>query len=205
MANFFRPKSYAMKVDPTLNYAWINIPKCASSFVQKVLDDNGWQDVPNDLIDRFIESASISKIAILRDPVKRWISGFSQCMSDQNMDAVKLLHDKDFWNTLVMNPVYDDHTEYQHRFIGNAVNLQYIYLDKASPNDFYRHLTSFVRSTGGNADFDTWTSLTNPAENDPHKHAIYQELTKLLSNDDIIEKAHKTDYELLGKYDRFTN
>jgi len=26
MVNFFRPTSYAMKVDPTLKYAWINIP-----------------------------------------------------------------------------------------------------------------------------------------------------------------------------------
>ena len=59
MANFFRPKDYAMKVDPMLKYAWINIPKNGSSFVQKVLDDNNWNNVPEDLIDSIIESSII--------------------------------------------------------------------------------------------------------------------------------------------------
>ena len=69
MARFFRPKSYAMKVDPTLKYAWINIPKCASSFVQKSLSDNGWNDVPNDLIDTIASSPNVKKLVVLRDPV----------------------------------------------------------------------------------------------------------------------------------------
>lgn len=205
MTNFFRPRSYAMKVDPMLKYAWINIPKNASSFIQKALDDNGWQDVNNDLIDSIAQSYSIAKIVVLRDPVQRWISGFAQCMSDQSIDAIKLLHDKDFWNTMIMNPVYDDHTEYQHRFVGNANNLQYIWLDKQDPNTFYKTLSAWIKQTGGTADFDSWTGLINPASNDSKKLAIYNALKKLLHDDDIMEIVHKKDYELLNKYDRFTN
>ena len=205
MSTFFRPESYAMKVDPTLKYAWINIPKCASSFVQKALEDNGWKDVPTDLIDDLIHSPSIHKVAVLRDPVQRWISGFAQCMSDRQIDAVKLLHDKDFFKTMIMNPVYDDHTEFQHRFVGNAKNFYYIWLDKKDPTQFYKSIGYWIRHTGGKANFDTWKDLVNPAHNNPDKLAIYNELQRLFSNDDIMEIVHKKDYELLDKYDRFTN
>ena len=58
MANFFRPENYAMKIDPMLKYAWINIPKNGSSFVQKVLDDNNWINVPEDLIDSNFKRSS---------------------------------------------------------------------------------------------------------------------------------------------------
>ena len=36
MATFLRPDNYAMKVDPTFKYAWINIPKNCSR-VRKIL------------------------------------------------------------------------------------------------------------------------------------------------------------------------
>ena len=65
MVNFFRPTSYAMKVDPTLKYAWINIPKNASSFIQKALGDNKWNDVPDDLINSIAESPNIKKLFMI--------------------------------------------------------------------------------------------------------------------------------------------
>ena len=205
MADFFRPGSYAMKVDPTLKYAWINIPKNGSSFIQKVLDDNAWNDVPEDLIDAIIESFSVKKIVVLRDPVERWISGFAQCISDRHIDILDLIDNKKFLSTVMLNPVYDDHTEYQHRFIGNAQNLEYIYMQKNRPNKFYRLFAAWIRSTGGVADFDNWQDPINPASNNANKLAINNKLSVQFNKDKALKDLHKTDYELFEKYERFTN
>jgi len=205
MSNFFRPRSYAMKVDPTLKYAWINIPKNGSSFIQKALDDNAWNDVHDDLISSIAESPSVKKLVVLRDPIERWISGFAQCMSDRNINILDLLDNSTFINTIMLNPVYDDHTEYQHRFIGNAQNLEYIYMQKTRPNEFYRLLVAWIRKTGGVADFDNWQDPVNPASNNANKLAINNKLSVQFNKDKVLKDLHKTDYELFEKYDRFTN
>ncbi len=205
MADFFRPRSYAMKVDPTLKYAWINIPKNGSSFMQKALDDNAWNDVSDDLINSIAKSPSVKKLVILRDPIERWISGFAQCMSDRNINILDLLDNSKFINTIMLNPVYDDHTEYQHRFIGNAQNLEYIYMQKTRPNEFYRLTAAWIRKTGGVADFDNWQDPVNPASNNANKLAINNKLSVQFNKDKVLKDLHKTDYELFEKYDRFTN
>jgi hypothetical protein len=205
MSNFFRPRSYAMKVDPTLKYAWINIPKNGSSFIQKALDDNAWNEVHDDLISSIAESPSVKKLVVLRDPVERWISGFAQCMSDRNINILDLLDNSKFINTIMLNPVYDDHTEYQHRFIGNAQNLEYIYMQKTRPNEFYRLTAAWIRKTGGVADFDNWQDPVNPASNNANKLAINNKLSVQFNKDKVLKDLHKTDYELFEKYDRFTN
>jgi len=206
MADFFRPRSYAMKVDPTLKYAWINIPKNGSSFIQKALDDNAWNDVPDDLINSITESPSVKKLVILRDPVERWISGFAQCMnSTGSLKILDLLDNDMFMTTIRMNPVYDDHTEYQHRFIGNAQNLEYIYMQKTRPNEFYRLLATWIRKTGGVADFNNWQDPVNPASNNANKLAINNKLSVQFNKDKVLKDLHKRDYELFEKYDRFTN
>jgi hypothetical protein len=206
MTNFFRPRSYAMKVDPTLKYAWINIPKNGSSFIQKVLDDNAWNDVPDDLINSIAESPSVKKLVILRDPVERWISGFAQSIGDTgNLKILDLLDNDMFIKTIYMNPVYDDHTEYQHRFIGNAKNLEYIYMQKTRPNEFYRLFAAWIRNTSGTADFDNWQDPINPASNNANKLAINNKLSVQFNKDKVLKDLHKRDYELFEKYDRFTN
>lgn len=194
-----------MKVDPTLKYAWINIPKCASSFVQKALSDNGWNDVPNDLIDTIASSPNVKKLVVLRDPVERWISGFSQCMSDRpHPELLSLLDNKAFWHIVELNPVFDDHTEYQHRFIGDAQNLEYIYMQTTAPNEFYKSISAWIRTTGGKADFDNWKNPVNPASNDDNKLAINNKISVQFSKY-MLTNLHKKDYELFERYDRFTN
>ena len=204
MVDFFRPTTYAMKVDPTLKYAWINIPKNASSFVQKALDDNKWNDVPDDLINSIAESSNIKKLVVLRDPVERWISGFAECWADHD-NILDLLDSNTFYDTVQKNPVYDDHTEYQHRFIGKAQNLQYIYMQKNGINKFYKLLGAWIKRTGGFAEFDNYQNPTNPASNNPNKVAIVKKLSAYCKQDNNISNLHKKDYELLEQYEKFTN
>ncbi len=204
MTTFFRPKKYAMKIDPTSKYAWINIPKNASSFIQKALYDNGWIDVPKENIDKIIESSIIKKLVVLRDPVDRWISGFSQCMFDHNLNILDIVDNKVFQSLIYLNPVFDDHTEYQHRFVGNAQNLVYIYMDKEKPNYFYRDLSIWIRTTGGVAGFDRWKDKINPTTNESRKLKINQALRTIFDNN-TFRCLFDLDEEMLEKYDRFTN
>jgi len=216
MSNFFRPASYAVMVSPGLTHAWINIPKNASSFCQKVFSDNGWTMChADDLVDGILLAHTIKKIVVLRDPVERWISGFSQCMADNHTkDVLELLDNPAFWGTLRFNPVFDDHTEYQHRFIGAAQNVTYINLQSrnprntiSDPNRFYRDLTAFVRSSGGTSEFQYWKEPTNPAENDPEKIAIYNKLRAIIKENkeyyNILKNAHPRDYELFNTLQKF--
>ena len=216
MSNFFRPKSYAVMVSPGLTHAWINIPKNASSFCQKVFDDNGWTMChTDDLVDGILLAHTIKKIVVLRDPVERWISGFAQCMIESNTeDVLNLLDNPAFWQTLRFNPVFDDHTEYQHRFIGAAQNVKYINmqtrtqeLQYTDPNRFYRDLTAFVRSAGGTSEFQYWKEPVNPAENDPEKIAIFKKLHAIIKEHKgyyhILKNAHSKDYELYNTLTKF--
>jgi len=216
MSNFFRPTSYAVMVSPGLTHAWINIPKNASSFCQKVFDDNGWTMChTDDLVDGILLAHTIKKIVVLRDPVERWISGFAQCMADHHTSNVLDLLDNDaFWQTLRFNPVFDDHTEYQHRFIGAAQNVKYINMQSrnteniiSDPNRFYRDLTEFVRNAGGTSEFQYWKEPTNPAENDPGKFAIFKKLHAIIKERkdyySILKNAHSKDYELYNTLTKF--
>jgi hypothetical protein len=216
MSNFFRPEAYAVMLSPGLTHAWINIPKNASSFCQKVFSDNGWTMChTDDLVDGILLAHSIKKIVVLRDPVERWISGFAQCLTDNNTkDILELLDNHTFWKMLRFNPVFDDHTEYQHRFIGAAQNVKYIYMQSrntgnaiADPNRFYRDLTEYVRWTGGTSEFQYWKEPTNPAENHAKKIEIYNKLRATIKEYrgcyDIIKHAHRKDYELLNTLQKF--
>jgi hypothetical protein len=203
-------------VSPGLTHAWINIPKNCSSFCQKVFDDNGWTMChTDDLVDGILLAHTIKKIVVLRDPVERWISGFSQGMIDSNVeDVLNLLDNPAFWQTLRFNPVFDDHTEYQHRFIGAAQNVKYINIQNRTqdlqytdPNRFYRDLTAFIRSAGGTSEFQYWKEPTNPAENDPGKFAIFNKLHAIIKERkeyyNILKNAHSKDYELYNTLTKF--
>jgi len=216
VSNFFRPSSYAVMVSPDLKHAWINIPKNASSFCHTVFTNNGWTMChADDLVDGILLAHTIKKIVVLRDPVERWISGFAQCMADHHTkDVLDLFDNPAFWHTVRINPIFDDHTEYQHRFIGTAQNITYINMQSrnidnviSDPNRFYRDLTAFVRSFGGTSDFQYWQELTNPAENDLEKITIYNKLRAIIKeNEDyynILKNVHSKDYELFNTLQKF--
>jgi len=228
MSNFFRPTSYAVMVSPGLTHAWINIPKNCSSFVQKVLDDNGWIMCHTDaLVDGILSAHTIKKIVVLRDPVQRWISGFAETYGYWNTDNAhtkkldldkidKLLENDAFWELVYNNPIMCSHTELQHRFIGTAKNVQYIKIqDKprggsqvSDPNRFYRELTEYIRWTGGSSNFERWTELTNPVSNDEGKQKVYNKILEVMNTNPEIHnrltQAHSRDYGLFNELQRFT-
>ncbi len=227
MDNFLRPADYAAKIHPSFKYAWINIPKNCSSFVQKVLDDNGWINLESSMIDIVLKTNSIEKLVILRDPVQRWISGFAETFGIQDewdpilnidLDKLDILLDMDtFWKIVYVNPVMCFHTEHQYRYIGDTKNVRYIKMqDKnlnnhtivTNPNKFYRDFSDYITYTGGESNFLHWTKLTNPVNSDNRKFRVYNKILNTIQKDKSIQKelkdSHDKDYELFYKLKGFT-
>lgn len=206
--DYFCPSAYPVMIDPSLQYAWIDIPKCASSFIQKVLYDNNWTATHDPvLMDGIKRSPSVKKLVVLRDPVDRWVSGFSECFSTDKQ-ILDLLDNRAFWRSIFYkNPVFDDHTEHQHRFVRNAVNVEYIYLNSsANAQKFYATLAAWIRKAGYSADFDRWKDPVNPKTNDQVKLDINNKLRILLKDENIfhnLKTIHSKDYALLETLPKF--
>lgn len=205
------PSNDPYMISSTGEFAWINIPKNASSFVRSMLDLNEWKSCKKqDLLD-----PEIKKICVLRDPVDRWISGFSQTMHDRQVKScINLLDDKDFWRVILINPVFDDHTEHQHAFVDGIDNLQYIYIqarDKEfgyikNANKFYVDLANYISYTGGTGNrFSHWRKPINPSDSQSNKFEIFEKTRELVMKEykSILEEHYKLDYLLLDQLTEF--
>ena len=99
---------------------YLNIPKNASTYLTNLLKFNGWahHNINVDGTNKISEC-----IAVLRDPVERWISGFSTYTaswllganygSDHFHEDYNQLTERMIFDTIV----FDDHTTEQTKFI----------------------------------------------------------------------------------------
>ncbi len=213
---YFCPTSHPIMVDPTGKHCWIDIPKCASSFVQKVLSDHGWISYTDPyIIQGFCKADSVKKFCVLRDPAERWISGFAQTYSDYP-DVLEILDKPGFWNVILKNPHFDDHTEAMWKFLKHCTrddpaksNLEYIYLiSEKSADWFYKDLAGYLNNIGYPSDyFRHWKDPINPYNNQDGKKAIYLKLKYMYKHrKDFRENINSVlhyDYHLLNQYKRY--
>ena len=175
----FTCQYYPVLVNPKLNCIWINIPKNASSFMQKLLQDNGWKEPDRSIVNELVLS-DIRKFAVLRNPIRRWTSGFAECFMHQP-GIIDLLDNQDFLKAVALNPVYDGHTELQSSFCPNLTNLDYIILHShRSATEFYNSINQWMINEGHETDVGRWTDPVNPSSNDPLKHSINSKLKEIL-------------------------
>ena len=207
---YFCPSQYPIMVDPKGKHCWINVPKCGSSFIQKVLDDYGWIVYRDpEILKAFKQSPTVKKFCVLRDPLKRWISGFAQCYD--TMDKLpELLDNPTFWKVILKNPHFDDHTEAMYKFLKHTNDYTYIYMgdEIANGNRFYRDLSGYLTSIGYDSQyFKHWDSRINPYTNAPAKKAINLKLRQILKDNvqlnNSLNSALKFDYELIDENKRY--
>ena len=203
----FTCQYYPVLVKPELNCIWINIPKNASSFMQKLLQDNGWREPDRSIVNELV-SSDIRKFAVLRNPIKRWTSGFAECFMQQP-GIIDLLDNDDFLDTVVLNPVYDGHTELQSSFCPNVTNLEYILLHSdRGAQEFYNNINQWMINEGHETDVGGWKDKVNPSSNDPVKHTIYTKLKEILRTKpqflNSIEQFYASDLELINKAKRIS-
>ena len=223
----FRPHNYPLMVHPDLTYAWINLPKNASSFTYSILHENNWKKINDpETVELFLKSKSIKKMAILRDPLQRWISGFAETFGTppfptKYIDQILQLLDLDiFWEMVYKNPVFCPHTELQHRLVNKAVNFSYIPMQErnllaaeepvksiTNPNKFYKDLTSFIRQTGGESNFQHWTTINNPVTNEKNKLLIFKKIYAIINDKENIKnlllETLRKDYKLIENSEKW--
>lgn len=98
---------------PLSEVMYVNIPKNASSWTFKVLQDAGW-DVYNYHDDRMYLKRSL---VVLRDPIKRWVSGISEYFAVYHPNIQTEDFTKVFLDVIFDRVCFDDHTERQCYFI----------------------------------------------------------------------------------------
>ena len=120
------------RIDPGSQHFYVNIPKNASNFLDRLFAHNGW-NVAN-LDD--IKEKKIRCVVVLRDPVERWISAVTQYASsvmgeyqgqkfvEQYTPVVERL--------LFDQIIFDDHTMPQYYFFDQVkyqYNVEYFWHD----------------------------------------------------------------------------
>ena len=179
---------------PDLDLMYINIPKNASSWTKPNLENLGWEfynyykdDVKNK-----------HAIIVLRDPVERWLSGICEYFTLYHPDIDIDNAGQAFWELLVDQVTFDDHTEKQVFFVDgiDLNNATFFYC-----NEYYRlYFQQFLRSKGFNNSYSSYKFKHTTNESD-----IRQKFKKyfepVLHNDrylNHIKKHYARDYDLIN-------
>jgi hypothetical protein len=96
------------------NLIYIAIPKCASSSLKEVFKDLGWSTIPKENKNKF-ENCKL--FAVIRHPLDRWISGFTQYFYRNKNNDLKLIYQN--IDPYVRNIVYDIHQMKQSEFLSS--------------------------------------------------------------------------------------
>lgn len=126
--------------DDTQNVCYVNIPKCATSYVKGVLQGCGgvWHhsEIPIDKPEYLI---------VLRNPIERWCSGIAQYqLNTGNFD----MSDQEVFD----NITFDDHTELQSYFLQGVDLLRGTFI---MMNEHFKHnFSTWIKSKSYRTDVD---------------------------------------------------
>lgn len=184
---------------------YINIPKNASTNIRTAIKDKGFCGA------NLVESKSFpvyeSAVVVLRDPIKRWISGISTYLNLYHMEIKNSSEDflndirnngKWFFELLFERVAFDDHTEKQTYFLKpfDLSNAFYFYAEDMDLLEF--KLKHFYLGEGLSIKFDP--DMRNINKENP----IHQFFTAFLfdsKNAKYKEKLlqyYKEDFDLIN-------
>lgn len=178
---------------------YLNIPKNASTFLTNVLTDNGW--VYHVLGDgsHLIKECMV----VLRDPIDRWISGFStyasSCILGPHYGSDLFLKDYNILAERIIfdNLSFDDHTAPQTRYIAQLPPKPVTYFKLTS-----KTIPQIGRFTGVELKVVNKVDA-NVSENNYDQRQI-SELIRKRVNEDVelkskIIQRYKNDYDLISQ------
>jgi len=187
------------RISPNGRLYFHNIPKNASSFMCGQLDSFGWNKVI--LRHQIPENVKGSRgICLLRDPIKRWVSGIteflSQIYTEEDIDqSIEFL-----FKLLYKNPDLDAHTAPQASYLTGFDLDWFDYLFIHEAKGVNASMVNYLRLRGWPKDF-TNHERENTTLNNPFKMKIREIVNqKLKSNEEFkqsVKSYYTIDYELI--------
>lgn len=174
---------------------YLNIPKNASTFLTNVLEFNGWTHTT-------IDNDNITHcIVILRDPIERWVSGFSTYVaswilgngygSDHYVQDYNSLTERIIFDNLI----FDDHTTEQVKYVIQLPDIKTTFFKL---NDsMLSEIEQFTNQTLIIED----TINDNNSENNYDTKSISKFMSERIKQDPFLASkivdAYSKDYELI--------
>ena len=192
-------------INHDLKHYYINVPKCASSWIKTVLDQAGRHTGSPWVYESFtnIDLAGYTALIALRDPVSRWVSHspgtgvklFSSqtpgtslsWLESENFDSIVKLMDSFTW---------DEHTNAQRNFLPDIVPNKSVFFwcDRHMSTNFIDYLTSI------NCVVPAAVPFVNESSTEPQHIENQQRWKQLLQNPDFFPRFQQlfaVDYELI--------
>ncbi len=190
---------------PSRDIFYLNIPKNASTYLTNILSLNNW--VHWNILDN---SSTIKKtVAVIRDPVDRWISGFAtyaalhlfgpgygsdHFLKDFNDLAERIIFDQ---------IVFDDHTDYQVNYIQQIANYNPVYFR------YNKNIVTQINSFLG-YDLNTSVSVDNNASESNYDTSQVSTFIKNLINSKPDLRArlvlmYLKDYEFINSIEFYND
>lgn len=197
------PGGGMLSPDGTIFY--LNIPKNASTYLTNVLKENNW------IYWNILSNADSIKstIAFIRDPVDRWISGFSTyaalhlCGYGYGSDHFVADYN-DLSKRIIFNQIiFDDHTNLQVKYIKQIIDYNPVFF--RYNKNLVQQINSFLRCDL-NTNVDVHKNLSED-NYDTKQIAKFMQM-QLQENPDLKSKVvyrYKEDYEFINSIEFYND
>jgi hypothetical protein len=186
---------------PNLDLMYVNIPKNASSWTKNNLLDQHWEFY-NYHQDQFHHK---HVMVVLRNPVERWLSGICEYFTIYHRDIDTSQFTQAFYDLLIEQITFDDHTEKQVYFIEglDPSKTTFFWCDK----DYRLHFSQFLRNQGipgaaRYANYDFQHTTEDRLDGDTRRSIFKTIFKHLVDNPVYLEKIkqhYAPDYKLISK------
>lgn len=202
-------------LSPDSSYVMINIPKNASSYFSTWLNENGWSYIDYTHHEDLVSKVKVVGV-ILRDPIQRFITGFTQYFVSyiihppwhDNADPFHAEDVEKYWPVIErmmadVGILFDDHTMPQYYFHESFLpNIQreYFYCNHTLDLTLQKHFNLAVPTAKAEQDANITAVKTDPipkhvfkmVKQSLEKPHIKKRLTQILQQD--YQKINSTQF-----------
>jgi hypothetical protein len=192
-------------LSPNREIFYLNIPKNASTYLTNILKSNEW--LHWNILENF--AGIKTTIVFIRDPVDRWISGFStyaalhlfgygygsdHFIADYNDLSKRIIFDQ---------VIFDDHTDHQVKYVKQILDYNTV---------FFRYNENLIPQINSFLGHDLNTSSivdANKSESNYDTEQVSKFIKKQITNNPDLKaqvvQAYKEDYEFINSIEFYND
>lgn len=192
-------------LSPDREIFYLNIPKNASTYLTNILKSNEW--LHWNILENF--AGIKTTIVFIRDPVDRWISGFStyaalhlfgygygsdHFIADYNDLSKRIIFDQ---------VIFDDHTDHQVKYVKQILDYNPVFFR------YNENLIPQINSFLGQDLNTTSTVDANKSESNYDTEQVSKFIKKQITNNPDLKaqvvQAYKEDYEFINSIEFYND